>query len=185
MINMNPYLKNVSEAQEFDKTVDIALRLFSQRKKRRQMAEKDLLTLGAKSVRPIAYTIELALWDKSMSDDDIFERSDDVSDIILQIGRDALPDPNYLATNGSCNIYVNEWAQEMIFEVLGVKGEEEQNPPFGRIFLSTSSYIDILKQKACHHFGFLEYSKEDKNILICPMCGSRIPANKEPDSGDE
>jgi hypothetical protein len=57
---MNPYLKNVSEAQEFDKTVDIALRLFSQRKKRRQMAEKDLLTLGGKLVRPIAYSIELA-----------------------------------------------------------------------------------------------------------------------------
>jgi hypothetical protein len=31
----------------------------------------------------------------------------------------------------------------------------------------------------------MKYSKEDKNILICPMCGSRIPANKEPDSGDE
>ncbi len=58
---MNPYLKNVSEAQEFDKTVDIALRLFSRTKKRRQMAEKNLLTFGAKSVRPIAYTIELAL----------------------------------------------------------------------------------------------------------------------------
>lgn len=162
---MDPYLKNVSEAQEFDKTVDIALQLFSQRKKRRQMAEKDLLTLVAKSVRPIAYTIELALWDKSMSDDDINECAEDVSDIILQIGKDALPDLNYLATNGSCNMYVNDWAQELIFKVLGVKSKE--------------------KQKACQHFGFLEYSKEDKNILICPMCGSRIPANKEPDSGDE
>ena len=117
MINMNPYLKNASEVKEFDKTVDIALRLFSQRKKRRQMAEKDLLTLGAKSVRPIAYTIELALWDKSMSDDDIDERAEDVSDIILQIGKDALPDLNYLATNGSCNMYVNDWAQELIFKV--------------------------------------------------------------------
>ena len=165
MTNMNPYLKNVSEAQEFDKTVDIALRLFSQRKKRRQMAEKDLLTLGAKLVRPIAYSIELALWDKSMSDDDIDEHAEDVSGIILQIGKNALPDLNYLATNGSCNMYVNDWAQELIFKVLCVKGEE--------------------KQKACHHFGFLEYSTEDKKILICPTCGSRIPANKEPDSGGE
>jgi hypothetical protein len=50
MTNMNPYLKNISDAEEFNKTVDIALRLFSQTKKRRQMAEKDLLTFGVKSV---------------------------------------------------------------------------------------------------------------------------------------
>ncbi len=52
-----------------------------------------------------------------MSDDDIDERTEDVSDIILQIGKDALPDLNYLATNGSCNMYVNDWAQELIFKV--------------------------------------------------------------------
>ncbi|MCX9084300.1 MAG: hypothetical protein OIN87_05800 [Candidatus Methanoperedens sp.] len=67
--------------------------------------------------------------------------------------------------NGSCNMYVNEWAQELIFKVMDVDGEE--------------------KQKACHHFGFLFYSKEDKNILICPACGSRIPAQKKSDSGGE
>src|SRR3989304_9665570 len=162
---MNPYLRNESEAEEFDNTVKIALKLFAKSKKRRQMAEKDLLTLGAKSVRPIAYTIELALWDKSMSDDDINERGEDVSDIILQIGKDALPDLNYLAINGSCNMYVNDWTQELIFKVMGVDGEE--------------------KQKACHHFGFLHYSKEDKNILICLTCGSKIPAQKKSDSGGE
>jgi hypothetical protein len=26
---------------------------------------------------------------------------------------------------------------------------------------------------------------DDINILICPTCGPRIPADKEPDSGDE
>ena len=162
---MNQYLRNESEAEEFDNTVNIALKLFAKSKKRRQMAEKDLLILGTKSVRPIAYTIELALWNKSMSDDDINERAEDVSDIILQIGKDALPDLNYLATNGSCNMYVNDWAQELIFKVMGVDGKE--------------------KQKVCHHFGFLLYSDEDKNILICPTCGSKIPAQKKSDSGDE
>ena len=162
---MNPYLRNESEAEEFDNTVNIALKLFAKSNKRRQMAEKDLLTLGAKSVRPIAYTIELALWNKSMSDDDINERGEDVSDIILQIGKVALPDLNYLATNGSCNMYVNEWAQELIFKIMDAEGEE--------------------KQKLCHHFGFLLYSEEDKNILICPTCGSRIPAQKRSDSGDQ
>jgi len=162
---MNTYLKDENEAEEFDGIIDIAMKLFSGKKRRHEMAEKELLKLGAKSVRPLAYTIELTLWDHSMDDDDIDGRAEDVSDIILQIGKDALPDLNYLATNGSCNMYVNDWAQELIFKVMSVEGEE--------------------KQKACHHFGFLERSKEDKNILICITCGSRIPANKEPDSGDE
>lgn len=162
---MNPYLRNESEAQEFDYTVNIALKLFAKSKKKRQMAEKNLLSFGAKSVRPMAYTIELALWDKSISDYEVDERAEDVSEIILQIGKDALPDLNYLATNGGCNMYVNEWAQELIFKIMGVDGEE--------------------KQKACHHFGFLLYSEEDKNILICPTCGSRIPAQKRSDSGDQ
>jgi len=162
---MNTYLKDESEAEEFEKIVDISMQLFSGRIKRRQMAEKQILSLGAKSVRPLAYTIELALWDHGMDDDDIDGRVEDISDIILKIGKDALPDLNYLATNGSCNMYVNEWAQELIFTVLGVEGEE--------------------KQKVCHHFGCLEYSKEDKNILICPICDTRIPADKEPNSGDE
>ena len=162
---MNPYLRNESEAEEFDNTVDVALKLFSRSKKKRQIAEKDLLTLGEKSVRPIAYTIELALWDKSMSDDDINERGEDVSDIIIQIGKDALPDLNYLATNGSCNMYVNEWAQELIFKAMGLDGDE--------------------KQKVCHHFGWLLIPEEDSNLRICPLCHSRFTAGQEPEHGDE
>jgi hypothetical protein len=162
---MNAYYKDESEAEEFEKIVDITMQLFSGRKNKRRMAEKQILALGTKSVRPLAYSIELSLWDHSMDDDDIDGRAEDISEIILKIGKDALPDLNYLATNGSCNIYVNEWAQELIFKVLGVEGEE--------------------KQKACHHFGFLEYSKEDKNILICPTCGSRIPAGQESEHGAE
>ena len=162
---MNPYLRNESEAEEFDNTVDVALKLFSRSKKKRQIAEKDLLTLGEKSVRPIAYTIELALWDKSMSDDDINERGEDVSDIILKIGTDALPDLNYLAINGSCNMYVNDWAQELIFKVMGLDGDE--------------------KQKICHHFGWLLIPEEDSNLRICPLCHSRFTAGQEPEHGDE
>ena len=162
---MNPYLRNESEAEEFDNRVGVALKLFSRSKKRRQMAEKDLLTLGLKSVRPIAYTIELALWDKSMSDDDINERARELSEIVLEIGTDALPDLEYLVINENCNLTVTNWAQELIFKVMGVEGKE--------------------KQKVCHHYGFLFYSKEDKNMMICPKCDSRIPADKEPDSGDE
>jgi Zn finger protein HypA/HybF involved in hydrogenase expression len=165
MTNMNPYLKNASEAQEFNKIVDIALRLFSQRKKRRQMAEKDLLTLGAKSVRPLAYTIELALCDHDMFDDGFNERAEDVSEIILQIGKDALPDLEYLSNNGSCNFVVNEWAQETIFKVMGLDGDE--------------------KQKVCHHFGCLLIPEEDSNLRICPLCHSKFTAGQESEYGDE
>ena len=162
---MNPYLRNESEAEEFDNTVGIALKLYSRNTKTRQMAEKKLLAFGAKSVRPLAYTIDLALWDKSMSDADINDLAHELSEIVLKIGKDALPDLEYLAINENFNLTVTSWAQELIFKVMGVEGEE--------------------KQKVCHHYGFLFYSKEDKNIMICPKCDSRIPANKEPESGDE
>jgi predicted nucleic acid-binding protein len=89
----------------------------------------------------------------------------ELSEIVLKIGMDALLDLEYLAINENFNLTVTSWAQELIFKVMGVEGEE--------------------KQKVCHHYGFLFYSKEDKNIMICPKCDSRIPANKEPDSGDE
>ena len=158
---MNPYLRNESEAEEFDNTVGIVLKLYSRNTKARQMAEKKLLAFGAKSVRPLAYTIDLALWDKSMSDADINDLAHELSEIVLKIGKDALPDLEYLAINENFNLTVTNWAQELIFKVMGVEGIE--------------------KQKVCYHYGFLFHSKEDKNIMICPKCDARIPAHKEPE----
>ncbi len=100
-----------------------------------------------------------------MSDADINELAHELSEIVLEIGKDALPDLEYLAINENFNLTVTNWAQELIFKVRGVEGEE--------------------KQKVCHHYGFLFCSKEDKNIMMCPKCDYRIPANKESESGDE
>ena len=161
---MNPYLKNESEEEQFDNTVAVALKLFKYETKSYKIAEKKLVHLGAISVRPLTYTIECALWD-NMDDDDIDGRAEEASDIILKIGNDALPDLHFLATNPGVNLYVNDWAQDMIFKVTGAQGEE--------------------KQKLCHHFTFLDYSEEDKNILICPACDSWIPAEKNTQTGDE
>ena len=121
---MYPYLKTEYEEEELKDILKIARLLFSKRKAKREIAEKELLKLGVKSVRPLVCTIELAIWDRDMSDWEIDECADDVSEIILKIGKDALPDLEDFASNGSCNIFVNEWAQEMIFKVLGLEGKE-------------------------------------------------------------
>ena len=55
-----------------------------------------------------------------MSDWEVNAHADDVSELILKIGKNALPVLEDFASNGSCNIFVNEWAQEMIFMVLGL-----------------------------------------------------------------
>jgi hypothetical protein len=123
---MYPYLKTEDEEEEFKDILEIAWPLFSKRKAKREIAEKELLKLGVKSVRPLVCTIELALWDRDMSDWEIDEQADNVSDLIHKIGKGALPDLEDFASNGSCNIYVNEWAQEMIFKVLGLEGKERQ-----------------------------------------------------------
>jgi len=115
---MYPYLKTEYEEEEFKDILEISWLLFSKRKVKREIAEKELLKLGVKSVRPLVYTIELALRDHDMSDWEVNAHADDVSELILKIGKNALPVLEDFASNGSCNIFVNEWAQEMIFMVL-------------------------------------------------------------------
>ncbi|MCD4768174.1 MAG: hypothetical protein K8R34_16945 [Methanosarcinales archaeon] len=80
---MYPYLKTEDEEEEFNDILEIAWLLFSKRKAKRETAEKELLKLGVKSIRPLVCTIELALRDHDTSDWEIDEQSDDVSELIL------------------------------------------------------------------------------------------------------
>ncbi len=145
---MRPYLKSVKKLEEFRGILDVAMSLF-RGKEKRDDAEKELVKLGKKAVRPLAYAIELSLQYRHLSDSEINERADIVSEAIAKIGKKALPDLEDFATNGSCNIFVNEWAQLAIFRVMNLNEEE--------------------KQKACHHFGFLLVPKE--KLRLCPLCG--------------
>lgn len=116
---MYPYLKSEDEEEEFKDILEIAWLLFSKRKVKREIAEKELLKLGVKSVRPLVCTIELALWDRDMSDWEIDDRTDDVSGIILKVGKDALPDLEDFASNGTCQTpashrFAKAWSRSAI-----------------------------------------------------------------------
>ena len=50
---MYPYLKTEDEEEEFKDILEISWLLFSKRKVKREIAEKELLKLGVKSVRPL------------------------------------------------------------------------------------------------------------------------------------
>ena len=151
---MYPYLKEDGDEEEFYKIMDIAVRLFSNRKNTRQLAEKELIQYGVKAVRPIMCTIEYAMSDDNLSDSDIDNRADIVSEVIVKIGKDSLPDLEDFVLNGSCNIFVNDCAQEMIFQVMGLEGAE--------------------KQKVCHHSERTLVEQDNKKVWVCFSCDAEF-----------
>ncbi len=150
---MNLYLKNETE-EEFNEILDIALGLFSRRKAKRKNAENELVRRGTKAIRPLVYAIELAIQDHDISDDDLNEHADRVSEVILKIGKDALPYLDDFATGGECNLYVNEWAQETIFRVMGLEGEE--------------------RQKVCHHTQRILLPRGKRKVWVCIACEAEL-----------
>ena len=163
---MYPYLKTEDEEEEFNDILEITWPLFSKRKAKREIAGKELLKLGVKSIRPLVCTIELAIRDHDTSDWEIDEQADDVSEIILKVGKDALPDLEDFANNGSCNIFVNEWAQEMIFKVLGLEGKE--------------------RQKICPHNMKWLRTRKNKKVWVCTSCDAEFPETQNnKDTGNE
>ena len=123
---MYPYVQKDDNEEEFYKIIDIAMGLFSNRKIKRELAKKEMIQFGAKAVRPLVCTIEYAISDHDMSDSKIDKHADLVSEIILEIGKDSLPDLEDFESNGGCNIYINEWAQEMISQMTQVESGAEQ-----------------------------------------------------------
>ena len=151
---MCPYLKEDDDEEEFYKISDIAARLFSKRKNTRQLAEKELVQYGVKAVRPIMCTIEYAIGDDSLSDSDIDDRIDIASEVIVKIGKDSLPDLDDLVFDGNCNICINECAQDMIFQVMGLEGAE--------------------RQKVCHHNERILVEQDNKEVWVCCSCDAKL-----------
>ncbi len=146
---MNPCIK-IEDEKEFDEILDLAQGLFSRRKTKRESAVNELVRLGTKAVRPLVATIEYAIWDHDMSDDEINAHAERVSEVILKIGKDALPYLEDFATSEECNLYVNEWAQDMIFRVMGLEGVE--------------------RQKVCHHAQRILLTRKKRKIRVCISC---------------
>lgn len=119
------YHKNMGR-KEFNEILDIAIRAVSRIKSRRAEASDELTLLGAKAVRPLVYVIECWLCSPHASDKDIDRCAERVAEVILKIGKPALPDLEDFAVGEQCNLYVNSWAQDMIFQVLELEGIERQ-----------------------------------------------------------
>ena len=65
----------------------------------------------------------------------------------MKIGKDALPDLEDFTTNEDCLIPINEFAQEAIFAVMGLEGDD--------------------RKKVCHHWGKYLYEEGEKKVWKC------------------
>ena len=151
---MSPYLKENEDDKEFKEILEIACGLFSKRRTKRENVADKLVQLGSKAVRPLVCTIEFAIQDNDMADDDLNEYANLVSEVVLKIGRDALPELEDFATNGKCNIFVNGWAQDTIFKVMGLEGLE--------------------RQKVCHHFEMMLSPRKKRKMWVCVACDAEF-----------
>jgi hypothetical protein len=159
-MKMYPYLRNESEREEFNEVFDVASRLFSKRRKTVEKAKTDLINLGKKAVRATVYTIECTICSDSFDElgDEIEEFAMEIEEILMGIGKDALPDLEDFATNGGCNIYVNEFAQEMIFKIMGLSGKA--------------------RQKVCHHDEKILLTEGEKKLWECVLCDAKFECKK-------
>jgi len=155
---MYPYVRNESEADEFNAIFDIAGKLFSRRISDREKAAKKLDSMGRKAVRPLVYTLECGI-QGDMHDDDFDALSEEVEDILIKIGKDTLPDLEDFVTNGSCNMYVNEFAQEAIFKVMGLEGKD--------------------KGKVCKHIMMVLHEEGKKRVWQCVFCDAEFEYKKD------
>lgn len=118
-----------------------------------EKASDELVGMGKKAVRPLVYTLECAIH-RDASDDELHELSMDVEDILVKIGEDALPDLEDFVTNGSCNMYVNEFAQDAIFKVMELEDED--------------------KRKVCHHIIKVLIEEGKKKVWQCTFCDAEF-----------
>lgn len=146
---MYPYLRSESEQKEFHEIFDVASKLFSKRKSTRQKTAETLASMGKKAVRPLMFALHCE-YVSDGSDDEYQELCEEVEAILVEIGEDALPDLNDLATNEHCLIPMSDFAQETIFIIMGLEGEE--------------------KQKVCHHGMWYLCEKGEKKVWKCLFC---------------
>lgn len=150
---MYPYLRNESEQEEFHELFDIASGLFSKWRSKRQKAAEDLVKIGKKAVRPLMYVLHCE-YVSDDSDEDYTKMCEEVEAILVKIGKDALPDLEDFATNEECLIPINEFAQEAIFAVMGLEGDD--------------------RKKVCHHWARYLCEEGEKKVWKCVFCDTEF-----------
>ena len=155
----HPYLGDLA-LEEFLKDLTVAHRLRSPSPRTRERATRDLLAMGPRAVRLAAYTIEEVICDRSATDDDIELQEDVAADLVRTMGPAAAPVLDDLATNGDANLSINGWAQELLFEVLGLEGDARRG--------------------ACHHEVKLIERRGGREARVCAFCGAGFGEGERP-----
>lgn len=155
---MYPYMRDESEEDEFYDIVNVARKLFSERISVREKAAQTLVKIGKKAVRPLVYVLECGV-SSDMSDEELNDFADEIENILVKIGENALPDLEDFAANEECTLYVNQCAQEAIFKVMGVEGEDAQ--------------------KVCKHMIVFFHEEGEKKVGHCMMCGAEFENEKD------
>ena len=155
----HPYLAGMS-LDDFLDGLDVAHGLNSPRLRTQERASAELAAMGSPAVRLAAYTIEEVICDRSATDDDIDQQMEVVAALVKRMGRDAAPVLDDLATNKHCNITVNDWAQRLLFEVLGLEGDA--------------------RRRACHHAMMTKERRGKEGVWVCLYCDAEFGDGEHP-----
>lgn len=144
------YCDGLKSEEEFNELFDVARGLWYKQKKRRDKCVDQLVEIGVKAVGPILYVVE----EDASSDDESAGEYDNFNkaclDAVRRIGEPALPILEKYVMNDEANMMVNTFAQEAIFEVLGLDKEERKN--------------------VCHHREALVHEIDGETIYTCMIC---------------
>ena len=144
--------RNESE-EEFNAICEIAMDLSSENGSVRKKAAETLVNMGKKAVRPLVYVLEMVA-PAGADDEEVKAFDKEAEDIIMKIGEDALPDLEDIAADGSHIFYINGFAQDLIFKVMGLEGED--------------------RQKICKHMGKALIEKGGKKVVKCLFCDAEF-----------
>ena len=147
------YLGGMS-LDEFNDGLRVAHGLLGRQPWRRERAAASLAAMGPPAVRLAAYTIEEVICDHTATDDDIDRQMEVVAAIVRRVGRDAAPVLDDLATNGHCNLCVNDWTQDLLFEGLGLEGDATW--------------------RVCHHAMKTKEQRGGKEVRACLHCDAEF-----------
>lgn len=140
--------------KEFDMIFDVAQGLWARQRKKRSRCVDELTTIGVKALGPILYMVEC----DASSDDDDEDAYNNFYEACLEavkrIGKPALPILEKYIEEDDANIVVNEFAQEAVFEVLGLDEEE--------------------RKKVCRHRESFGYKEKGKTVFYCAICGKEM-----------
>ena len=148
------------EPEEFERLLDAAHRLSHKQASRRERAMGDLVIAGAQALWPLAWSIEEVIGDRHAPDAAIDRQAERAARVVRCIGAPAVPVLERLAEDGSRNIVVNEWAQELIFDVLALYGED--------------------MRRACHHGTVLGRARGSRRVWVCELCGAKLGDGESP-----